>query len=245
MTFAEAAMIMMSGGKKPNIKPLSVTQNGPYNAADYGVDGFDPVLVNVPSAPLSLESIKSLKNLAIVTIGDYIFEIKEPAMLYSGIMETYYNVIHESGFKSGQYSVKLISSAVVNNQIAAIHPYGIATNGISWGSYEAVPDPLFPEEKVHCSTRYKFYTDFKVDSITPGIFQYHLPSMQIHYTCTENSWYDDHIESRSWDAAFRADLEFHSSSPSLIHNLNVDEYFNFVNDYCENSASIAPVIKIL
>ena len=77
MTAEEAAMIMMSGGKKPNIKPLSVTQNGPYNAADYGADGFDPVLVNVSSAPLSLESIKSLKNLAIVTIGDYIFEIKE------------------------------------------------------------------------------------------------------------------------------------------------------------------------
>ena len=36
------------GGKKPNIKPLSVSQNGPYNAADYGADGFDPVNVNVP-----------------------------------------------------------------------------------------------------------------------------------------------------------------------------------------------------
>ena len=36
------------GGKKPNIKPLSVTQNGPYNAADYGADGFDPVNVSVP-----------------------------------------------------------------------------------------------------------------------------------------------------------------------------------------------------
>lgn len=49
MTFAEAAMIMMSGdGAKPNIQPLNVTANGKYSAADYGYDGFDPVNVNVP-----------------------------------------------------------------------------------------------------------------------------------------------------------------------------------------------------
>lgn len=47
MTFAEAAMIMMSGGGA-NIQPLSVTENKKYNAADYGCDGFNPVVVNVP-----------------------------------------------------------------------------------------------------------------------------------------------------------------------------------------------------
>ena len=31
------------GGKKPNIKPLSVSQNGPYNAADYVFDARSPV----------------------------------------------------------------------------------------------------------------------------------------------------------------------------------------------------------
>ena len=45
MTFAEAAMIMMSGGGV--IQSLSVTQNGPYEAPK-GVDGFNPVIVNVP-----------------------------------------------------------------------------------------------------------------------------------------------------------------------------------------------------
>ena len=45
MTFAEAAMIMMSGGA--NIQSLTVTQNGRYDAPA-GVDGFDPVDVNVP-----------------------------------------------------------------------------------------------------------------------------------------------------------------------------------------------------
>lgn len=47
MTFAEAAMIMMSGGGA-NIQPLSVTENKEYNAADYECDGFNPVDVNVP-----------------------------------------------------------------------------------------------------------------------------------------------------------------------------------------------------
>ena len=47
MTFAEAAMIMMSGGGA-NIQPLTVTQNGRYDAPA-GVDGFNPVVVNVPS----------------------------------------------------------------------------------------------------------------------------------------------------------------------------------------------------
>ena len=46
MTFAEAAMIMMSGGGA-NIQPLTVTQNGRYDAPA-GVDGFNPVDVNVP-----------------------------------------------------------------------------------------------------------------------------------------------------------------------------------------------------
>lgn len=46
MTFAEAAMIMMSGGDA-NIQSLTVTQNGWYNAPA-GVDGYNPVDVNVP-----------------------------------------------------------------------------------------------------------------------------------------------------------------------------------------------------
>ena len=58
MTFAEAARIMMSGGGA-NIQPLTVTENKEYNAADYGCDGFNPVLVNVPAA---VKSITITKN---------------------------------------------------------------------------------------------------------------------------------------------------------------------------------------
>ena len=45
MTFAEAAMIMMSGGNGI-IKSLTATKNGVYNTPA-GVDGYNPVLVNV------------------------------------------------------------------------------------------------------------------------------------------------------------------------------------------------------
>lgn len=48
MTFAEAAMIMMSGESRGVIKPLNVTANGKYNAVDHGCDGYSPVNVNVP-----------------------------------------------------------------------------------------------------------------------------------------------------------------------------------------------------
>ena len=48
MTFAEAARIMMSGGPvMPVIESLVITSNGKYTAP-VEVDGFNPVIVNVP-----------------------------------------------------------------------------------------------------------------------------------------------------------------------------------------------------
>lgn len=63
MNFAEAAMIMMSGSG--NIQPLSVTENGKYNAADYGCDGFQPVLVKVPASGSDprIEAIENAKTI--------------------------------------------------------------------------------------------------------------------------------------------------------------------------------------
>lgn len=48
MTFAEAAMIMMSGEGSKVIQSLTVTANGTYTAPE-GVDGYDPVYVKVPT----------------------------------------------------------------------------------------------------------------------------------------------------------------------------------------------------
>lgn len=41
------------------INSLSVTENGTYNAADYGCNGFDPVNVNVPAGGYTLPSTVS------------------------------------------------------------------------------------------------------------------------------------------------------------------------------------------
>lgn len=60
MTFAEAAMIMMSGDSA-NIQPLTVTQNGQYNAPE-GVDGFNPVIVNVPVSKPVIRSLTVTRN---------------------------------------------------------------------------------------------------------------------------------------------------------------------------------------
>lgn len=57
MTAAEAAKIMMSGGEGGKVKPITITENGVYNAPE-GYVGFAPVDVNVKSTaviqPLSV-----------------------------------------------------------------------------------------------------------------------------------------------------------------------------------------------
>lgn len=69
MTFAEAAMIMMSGSS-PNIKPLVITENGKYTAPK-GVDGYNPVEVKVASSsPSLIDSIKKFTKIAELDILD-------------------------------------------------------------------------------------------------------------------------------------------------------------------------------
>lgn len=47
MTAEEAAMIMMSGSSSPVINPITITENGHYEAPE-GIDGYNPIIVNVP-----------------------------------------------------------------------------------------------------------------------------------------------------------------------------------------------------
>ena len=86
--FLEAAYMakMMSGGKKPVIRSLSVTANGTYTVPE-GVDGYNPVYVNVKSGSLSLNEIKNWRNMATVTIGDYKWECKSPVVSTPGVVE--------------------------------------------------------------------------------------------------------------------------------------------------------------
>ena len=81
MTFAEAAMIMMSGGD-PVVQPLTVTQNGKYDAPA-GVDGFNPVLVNVPESSGGIwDMFNGREPLAVITLGPnttvHVFDMGNP-----------------------------------------------------------------------------------------------------------------------------------------------------------------------
>lgn len=59
MTFAEAAMIMMSGEESKVIQSLTVTTNGTYTAPE-GVDGYNPVYVKVPTYEDENERLKEI-----------------------------------------------------------------------------------------------------------------------------------------------------------------------------------------
>lgn len=60
--FLEAAYMAKMCGGGVNIQPLTVTENKEYNSADYGCDGFQPVLVNVPSGGGSDPRIEAIEN---------------------------------------------------------------------------------------------------------------------------------------------------------------------------------------
>ena len=86
MTFAEAAMIMMSGGSA-NIQPLTVTQNGQYNAPE-GVSGFNPVLVNVPQSSGGIwDMFNGREPLAVIALGPntavHILDMGNPLSSYA------------------------------------------------------------------------------------------------------------------------------------------------------------------
>ena len=48
MSFIAGYLLGLEDGGGGVIKSITITENGTYNAADYGCDGFNPVYVNVP-----------------------------------------------------------------------------------------------------------------------------------------------------------------------------------------------------
>lgn len=79
--------------KKAIIQPLSITENGIFKVPEK-VDGFNPVLVNVPQS-FTLNDIVNLPTIIEYTSGDSKFElkIKENGYQYIGISMTYYRPI--------------------------------------------------------------------------------------------------------------------------------------------------------
>ena len=234
MTFAEAAMIMMSGGKKPNIKPLSVTQNGPYNAADYGVDGFDPVLVNVPSAPLSLDGLNALRTFATVTIGAYTFEIKEPKLLYPGKV----NVDIKKSYDSGTWECSWLPTVILNQTIAAIGNNRVAVEYHAWGEFTDYDGN--PRSKYYIS-----YSDFAVENVTVYKNNDTLPDFNIQWSYTQISGHDTGVGETYHGTSSSYITSFYELDYPSLSGLSYDEYFQFVKNYLEKTAGVDPVVTIL
>ena len=62
MSFIAGYLLGIEDGGGANIQPLTVTENKEYNAADYGCDGFEPVLVNVAVPEPVIQSKTITKN---------------------------------------------------------------------------------------------------------------------------------------------------------------------------------------
>lgn len=162
MTFAEAAMIMMSGGSG-NIQPLSVTANGPYEAP-VGVDGYNPVNVNVPSEAIT-------EGLSVTSNGTY-----TPSVGVDGfnLVEVSVDDRYDDGYADGEAAVR-----------AKIQSKEIDTNG----TYYAARDGLdgFDPVKVNVPDRYdEGYQDGYNDGYNDG---YSLAESFFNNTVDNNKQY--------------------------------------------------------
>lgn len=221
------------GGKKPNVKPLSVSQNGSYNAADYGADGFDPVLVNVPSAPMSLDSLKALRTMAAVNLGAYTFEIKEPKLLYSGkisadITKSYDYGVWECGWHS---------AVILNQTIATITNNRAAVEYRAWGEFTDY-------DGNNCSMYYNTFSDFSVKNVSIYKQNDNLPNLNVEWSYTQISGYDTGAGD-PYQGTSSSSVSFYELNYPILSGLSYDEYFQFVKNYLEKTAGVDPVVTIL
>lgn len=119
--FEASAMIMMSGGNKV-IQPLNVTENGSYEVPE-GVDGYNPVNVNVPSEAVT-------EGLSVTTNGTY-----TPPSGVDGYNPVTVNVDdrYDEGYADGESAVK-----------AKIKSKSITANGIYYAADDGLDgfDPI-------------------------------------------------------------------------------------------------------
>ena len=185
--------------------------------------------------PLSLEGIKNLKTLATVTIGSYVFEIKEPRQYYGGSMrvETYYE------YKSGYYEIGWFVPVVVTNgvnSIAAVSNNLLVYDQIQWGN--------FTVDGVNYSTQFINYKDFKVNTITVNKQSSSLPYLTIKIKSTKTQGYDG-IVTQTTTPTYDSYFDFKYISLPTFTDLSVEQYYDFVKSYLEIAAVNEPVIEIL
>ena len=234
MSFIAGYLLGLGQGGNKVIQPLSVTKNGPYNAADYGADGFDPVLVNVPSAPVSLEGFNSLKNMATVKIGTYVFEIKEPTLLYSGKV----NVDTTKSYDAGVWECGWHSAIVLNRTIAAAGTNRVAVEYRAWGEFTD------NDGKTH-SEYYNTYSDFAVTSVNIHAQNNYLPATTIGWSYTVTSGYSDDSPYIERSTASIYSNSFYEMNYPVITNLSYEEYFQYVKKYLETTSGAEPIVTIL
>ncbi|MBQ5334063.1 MAG: hypothetical protein J6K92_12525 [Oscillospiraceae bacterium] len=183
-------------------------------------------------SPLSLEGIKNLKTLATVTIGSFVFEIKEPKLFYSPAL----NLI--SGGAAAQTA--WMPSVVVNDSIAYIssgtaggHEY------FAWGSYT-------DNDGNNHSTYFQNCSDFIINDVGfyGGVPTDRLPNISVEISCKVSSGYDGIVMS-TWNSSSTAYIDAQYTDDVKFTNLSLNDYYNFMRSYCEAAAANEPVITIL
>ena len=179
-------------------------------------------------SPLSLEGIKNLKTVATVTIGSFVFEIKEPTKLFAGAIST------SSSMGEGSLQTAWYSSVIVNDSVAYIGSSGIDYDYLAWGKWG------------NYSTYYVSLSDFKITSVNldETTSSNSLPTIKVNVEYKKSNGYDEYVvsvqNSSGWDT-----LSAYSSSDIKFTNLSEFDYYQFVKAYTEARSANEPVINIL
>ena len=180
--------------------------------------------VPTPS-PLSLEGIRSLKTVATVTVGGFVFEIKEPKKLFAGAIST------SSSMGEGSLQTAWYSSVIVNDSVAYIGSRGIDYDYLAWGKWG------------NYSTYYNSLSDFKITSVNldETTSSNSLPTIKVNAEYKKSNEYVVSVQNTSgWDT-----LSAYSPSNIKFTNLSGFDYYQFVKAYTEARSANEPVINIL
>lgn len=139
MTAAEAAEIMMSGGEGGKVKPITITENGVYNAPE-GYTGYCPVTVDVPQSSgfLTLEQLAALPTACSLSYGDYRTDVKVHADNTLGYIESG-NTTYAQYNINVRYNYGMLCKVVSKNNVPFYGAYSTFTT-MFWNQWAYVYD---------------------------------------------------------------------------------------------------------